>query len=417
MGQHLGILRARSGQKATHQRVTGSQTTPSPTATSPTPPAQIMASLPASSCTSTSCSISCPTAPGNSVPGETTSRSTHTIQSELNAKRWEQIVLQDRMRGNTGCCPQHPSTQYPSPFSAIYQPQLDRQLPAALEALVPAVPEERPPEYTPQPSAESDAATSLRLYLQAGLDLKFLSSQTIPPLHPVIPYHLSHNHLNCIHRQRAGNDDSSNFFIRSLSASGEDRPPNRATSNWSNCIFFRNQTFLQIQSIGIVHRLHNQGESHHFTPCPHQRLSITAPVFERKAGRYEVTVTIVDQKHGCPARTSVDWSSQQGDHLQLYSCEICHCDAEFRLEYSGQKHIHIAYVCYKNLGSGTDPTSDHWLTVIGRKHKSRNMENDRYQIFPHVWNTAKLSNFVYLRDYTYQTPYGPFKVSSGFIRD
>lgn len=154
------------------------------------------------------------------------------------------------------------------------------------------------------------------------------SVDAIAPIHPTMPYHLAHYHLNCAYQQPDTNIQPA--FIPELSCSGIARFSNNGPEySWSSEIYFYYGTFLENQEIDcLIDKGSNYG-SIKFTECPHITLDISAPWFQYVDG-FLVARTLLRFPRNFRTETFAVkwWNSKMGRFTRVSSCMNCHSDHE-----------------------------------------------------------------------------------------
>lgn len=134
------------------------------------------------------------------------------------------------------------------------------------------------------------------------------SALTITPVHAVMAYHLSLDHLECIRgRLKPG---TAMAFIPELSQKDNCASEIGTSYSWSNEIYFHQGTFLQKQEIDCYQHRQDANQPQHFTACPHQSLTVSAPRFSFKK-QHARGISAVDKR---PAPVRVSWKREMAQH-------------------------------------------------------------------------------------------------------
>jgi hypothetical protein len=190
------------------------------------------------------------------------------------------------------------------------------------------------------------------------------SSLTITPVHAVMAYHLSLDHLSCIRGRLAPGTKMA--FIPELSY--EDHCVSEISTSYclSSEIYFHRGTFLQKQEVDCYLHRQEENQPEHFTTCPHQILTVSAPQFTISNSMQEVSSRLTNNPPRCASHGSETWSNTQGQDAQIVSCRICHSEAECVLKLHCRS-LRIRYTCYRDLGPGMDPSHPKWLALLTGK--------------------------------------------------
>ncbi|KAL7897427.1 hypothetical protein HDV64DRAFT_252669 [Trichoderma sp. TUCIM 5745] len=229
------------------------------------------------------------------------------------------------------------------------------------------------------------------------------SALTLLPIHNVVNYHLSLDHLTCVRRHFDPRSDTD--LVESLSCSDKHVSRQYCYYYWLNDIYFRRGTFIQRQQMRC-HVSDRARNSEYFAGCPHQSLRIHTPRFEYKNGMLEIRTKISNNPPRCEIHPTESWGSSQGPYAQIVVCTICHSDAECTLQVDGA-YLKIEYTCYRDLGPGTSPTDPKWLALLigeGTPHRQK----DDLKLYARVWGIGRGLGRLGISEVTHQTPNGPF---------
>ncbi|PTB76958.1 hypothetical protein M440DRAFT_1438659 [Trichoderma longibrachiatum ATCC 18648] len=221
-------------------------------------------------------------------------------------------------------------------------------------------------------------------------------------------YHLSLDHLECIRgRLKPG---TAMAFIPELSQKDDCASEIGTSYSWSNEIYFHQGTFLQKQEIDCYQHRQDANQPQHFTACPHQSLTVSAPRFTFRNNMQEASALLINDPPRCASHQSEKWRNSQGQYAQIVSCPICHSDAECILKLHGRS-LRIRYTCYRDLGPGTDLRQCKWLALLTGEGGPRQQEHE-LDVYARVWNTAKGLQRGGLYKVIHQTPNGVFDIST-----
>ena len=219
-------------------------------------------------------------------------------------------------------------------------------------------------------------------------------------------YHLSSNHLACIHGGLG--PGTKRAFIPKLSFKDTCTSENGTTYIWTSEIYFNKGDFLQKQELVCYQSRSDDNRPQSFTACPHQSLTISAPKFAIKNGMVEVSAQITNYPPRCTSHDSEQWSNFDGQYAQVVGCTICHSDAECTLELYDRSLL-TTYTCYKDLGPGVDSQNSKWIALLTGLGSPERKEYE-LDVYERVWNTAKTLRRCGLHRVTHQTPNGVFNV-------
>ncbi|KAL7818360.1 hypothetical protein V8C26DRAFT_397446 [Trichoderma gracile] len=234
------------------------------------------------------------------------------------------------------------------------------------------------------------------------------SSLTITPVHAVMAYHLSLDHLNCIRgRLKPG---TARAFIPELSYEDDCSSEIGTRYCLSNEIYFHRGTFLQKQEVDCYLHRQDDNQPEHFTTCPHQSLTVSVPQFTIRNNMQEVSARLINNPPRCASHGSETWSNTQGQYAQIVSCKICHSDAECVLKLHCRS-LRIRYTCYRDLGPGMDSSHHKWLALLTGKGDPRHQEHE-LEVYTRVWNTANGLRRPGLYKVRHQLPSGVFEIGT-----
>ncbi|KAL6852148.1 hypothetical protein J3F83DRAFT_756733 [Trichoderma novae-zelandiae] len=234
------------------------------------------------------------------------------------------------------------------------------------------------------------------------------SALTLVPIHSVMAYHLSLDHLECIRGRLSPGTKTA--FIPELSYEDGCVSESLTDYSWSNEIYFSKGSFLQKQEIDCYQSRADENRPESFTACPHRSLTISTPEFTINNNMVEVSARVTNHPPRCASHGSEKWSNFDGKYAQLVTCTICHADAECVLELH-DRSLRIRYTCYRDLGPGVDSGHSKWLALLtGQGSPQR--EGREPEVYERVWHTANNLRRRGLYRVTHQTPNGVFNIGT-----
>lgn len=235
-------------------------------------------------------------------------------------------------------------------------------------------------------------------------NIEVSSARTLLPIHHVMSYHLSLDHLNCV-RHKISRGTTKAAIIPELSCANSCASRAESYYDWLNDIYFDKGTFLQRQQMRC-HISDQAKRSEYLAGCPHQSIRIYPPKFEYKNDMLEIRTKINNNPPRCPSHPMETWNSSQGRYAQIVTCTICHSDSECILEVNGPS-LMIEYTCYRDLGPGTSSTHAKWLALIAGEGSPHRQKHD-LKVYARLWNIGQDLSRSGLCEVTHQTPKGLF---------
>ncbi|CAG9997906.1 unnamed protein product [Clonostachys byssicola] len=238
------------------------------------------------------------------------------------------------------------------------------------------------------------------------------SASTLAPVHSLMTYHLSFEHLSCI-RRKLGDEMQNTRYIPELSWKDSVTSTKGVDYEMLSEVYTSKGEFLQRQQVRLRYgRGDSSPNGEQFFGCPHQSVRLSSPVRDERSSLIDVRVDVSHNPPRCASHTSQRWCNLEGQYAHIAVCAICHSDAELQLKMSTH-YLIVVYTCYRSLGTAKDPADPKWNALLtGEGHRSR--PDKELDLYKHVYKTAFRLCRSFLEPARYQTPSGMVDMS---IRD
>uniref|UniRef100_A0A8H7TVR1 Uncharacterized protein n=1 Tax=Bionectria ochroleuca TaxID=29856 RepID=A0A8H7TVR1_BIOOC len=242
--------------------------------------------------------------------------------------------------------------------------------------------------------------------------LRYSSASTLAPVHSLMTYHLSFEHLSCI-RRKLGDKMQKTSYVPELSWKDSVTSMDGVDYEMLSEVYTSKGEFLQRQQIRLRYgRGDSSPNGEQLFGCPHQSVRISSPVRNKRSSLVDVKVDISHHPPRCASHKSRTWCNLEGQYAHIAVCTICHSDAELQLRMNTH-YLIIVYTCYRSLGTAEDSSDPKWKALLtGEGHGSR--PDKELDLYKHVYKEAFRLRRSFLEPARYQTPSGMVDMS---IRD
>ncbi|CAH0048864.1 unnamed protein product [Clonostachys solani] len=239
--------------------------------------------------------------------------------------------------------------------------------------------------------------------------LRYPSASTLAPVHSLMAYHLSFEHLSCI-RRKLGDEMQKTKYIPELSWEDSVTSTHGVDYEMLSEVFTCKGEFLQRQQIRLRYGSDDSSPNgEQFFGCPHQSVRVSSPVRKKTSNLIDVQLDISHHPPRCASHKSQRWCNLEGPYAHIAVCTICHSDAELHLRMSTHYLIMI-YTCYRNLGTAEEASDPKWNALLtGEGQGSR--PDKVLDLYKHVYKVAFGLCRSFLEPARYQTPSGMVDMS------